>query len=188
MSTIGKRRYRCRSLSCFASCTRATARLPARRRRRGRRRKRRARVPGCAVWWSSSLHRRTPQSKKIARPAALIAILPKIFIVTSDRCRLWAVREQPKRGLQFLRKMSYAAGSQRNFTPQEIFKKETSRHALQIRLLRSCGTFPMESALLMGDNRVARARNNQTAPGSDAQPSAILTMPDYFFAQTPDPA
>ncbi len=37
---------------------------------------------------------------------------------------LWAVREQPKRGLQFLRKMSYAAGSQRNFTPRKSSKRE----------------------------------------------------------------
>ena len=63
---------------------------------------------------------------------------------------------------------------------------------VQIRLLRSCGTFPMESALLMRENRLSAAQNNQTAPGSDAQilllASAILMMPDYFFAQTPDPA
>ena len=35
---------------------------------------------------------------------------------------------------------------------------------------------------------VWRARETINAPGSDAQTSAILTMPDYFFAQTPDPA
>ena len=49
---------------------------------------------------------------------------PKSSSLLPDRCRLWAVREQPKRGLQFLRKMSYAAGSQRNFTPRKSSKRE----------------------------------------------------------------
>ena len=64
VSPIANRQCRCRSLFCSGSCIHSVARPLERRRRQGRPRKRLDPVPGCAGWWSWSLHRRTRQPKK----------------------------------------------------------------------------------------------------------------------------
>jgi hypothetical protein len=60
----------------------------------------------------------------------------------------------------------------------ENLRKGNFPARVQIRLLRSCGTFSMESALLMRENRLSAAQNDQTAPGSDAQ---ILAFSECHF-------